>query len=45
MTVGTRANKRIERITGGYNGLLGLQGVPRGLKGLRRVRRGYIKKH
>ena len=43
--MGTRAYKRIERITGGYNGFLGLQGVQRGLKALRRVTRGYMKKH
>ena len=30
MTVGTRGYKRIERVTGGYNEFLGLQGVPRG---------------
>ena len=30
MTVGTRGYKRIERVTGGYNGILGLQGVLRG---------------
>ena len=30
MTVGTRGYKWIEGVTGGYNGLIGLQGVPRG---------------
>ena len=30
VTVGTRGYKRIERVTGGYNGFLALQGVPRG---------------
>ena len=30
MTVGTSCYKRIERVTGGYNGFLWLQGVPRG---------------
>ena len=30
VTVGTRGYKRIERVTVGYNGLIVLQGVPRG---------------
>ena len=30
MTVGTSCYKRIERVTGGYNGVLWLQGVQRG---------------
>ena len=30
VTVGTRGYNRIERVTGVYNGFLGLQGVPRG---------------
>ena len=30
VTAGTRGYKRIERIKGGYNGILGLRGVPRG---------------
>ena len=37
MTVGTRGYKRIERITGGYNGVLGLRGVPRGEGGYDRL--------
>ena len=30
VTVGKGGYKRIERVTGGYNGFLALQGVPRG---------------
>ena len=30
VTVGTRGYKRIERVTGGYNGFLALQGISRG---------------
>ena len=30
VTVRRRVFKRIERVTAGYNGFLGLQGVPRG---------------
>ena len=30
VTVGTRGYKRKERVTAGYNGLIVLQGVPRG---------------
>ena len=30
VTVGTRGYRRIETVKAGYNGFLGLQGVPRG---------------
>ena len=35
--MGTRGYKRIERITGRYNGIFGFRGVPRGSGGYDRL--------
>ena len=37
----TRGDRGLQRVTGGYKGLQGLQGITTGDKGLQRVTRGF----